>query len=242
MNNISSLIDLGLSDQEAQTYLSLLRLGGSKASDLAKEMGIKRTSVYVMLKSLSAKGFASVYFRKTKRFYYPLKPNKLSSLFEKKLESLNNYIPLLETMEKKQIQVLGLRFIETKNELELFYNEILEEYKNKKNKEYYIIGSTPAWESALIEYFDEYRKNRASLGIKTKLLLSAESKEGNPHNKSLLREFKYLPEKYKFKSTIDIFDDKILIINPNLGSLAVVIAIPAMVDVFKSIFDMLWEK
>jgi hypothetical protein len=57
-----------------------------------------------------------------------------------------------------------------------------------------------------------------------------------------LREFKYLPPIYKFKSTIDIFGDRILIVSPELSSLAVVIAIPAMTDVFKTVFQVLWDN
>jgi hypothetical protein len=53
---------------------------------------------------------------------------------------------------------------------------------------------------------------------------------------------KLLPPNYDFKTNIDIFDDKILVIGPDLSSLAVVIKIPAMTDVFKSIFEILWEK
>ena len=111
-----------------------------------------------------------------------------------------------------------------------------------KNKEYCIIGSAPAWEGINDEYFLQFRKNRAKENIKTRLLLSADSKTINPIDKSLLRDFKYLPEKYKFKSTIDIFNDKILIVSPELTSLAVVIAIPAMVDVFQSIFEIIWDS
>ena len=105
-----------------------------------------------------------------------------------------------------------------------------------------IIGNTNAWQAVCKEFADDYREKRAKYKIKTKLLLSADSEKINPRDKSLLREFKYLPAKYKFKSTIDIFNDKILIVSPDLSALAVVIAIPAMVDIFISIFDIMWEQ
>jgi len=233
------LIDLGLSEPEAETYLVLLKLGGSIASTVAKEMGVKRTTIYAILKSLVTKGFASVYFRKNKSFYYPLRPHKLSGFFERKLEAINSLVPLLESIEKKQTQAMGLRFIETKNELENFYEEILIEYKNKS---YQIIGNTNAWEGIDSDFFVQYRKRRAKNHIQTRLLLSHDSQQINPKDKILLREFKFLPEKFKFKSTIDIFDDRILIVSPELSSLAIVIAVPAMVDIFKSIFAILWES
>lgn len=239
MEQINALLQLGLTKQEAQAYLALLKLGGSTASVIAKETGIKRTTVYPILKSLSIKGCVFVYFRKNKRYYYAQKPNKLSSLFEKKLEVFNNIVPLLESMDKKQAQTIGLRFIETKEELYQFYFNVLSEYKNKQ---YYIIGDINAWENNNYDFLMQYRKNRAEAKIKTKILLSHGSKQFNPPEKNLLREYKYLPEKYIFKSTIDIFDDKILIVSPSLSSLAIVIAVPAMVDIFKSMFEIIWES
>ena len=72
MENEKILEGLGLSKQEAEAYLALLKLGGSLASLVAKEMSIKRTTVYAILKSLSDKGLALVYFRKGKKYYYHL--------------------------------------------------------------------------------------------------------------------------------------------------------------------------
>lgn len=239
MENIKVLIELGLSESEATTYLALLKLGGSLASTVAKEIGIKRTTIYAILKTLASKGFVLIYFRKNKRFYYAQKPKKLSGLFEQKIEAFQNIVPLLNNIEKKQGEVFGLRYIETKKELEQFYLEILEEYKNK---EYCIIGDTSSWENVIKDFFEEFRNKRAKLNIKTRLLLSSNSIGINPAEKTLLREFKYLPEKYKFKSTIDIFKDKILIVSPEITSLAIVIVAPAMVDVFKSIFEILWDN
>lgn len=239
MQNIKTLVDIGLSEQEASIYLRLLKIGRSSASMIAKEVEIKRTTIYPILQSMVRKGVVAIYFKGSNRFYSAKKPQKLANLFKNKLDALNEIIPNLETIEKKHAEMFGLRFIETPDELKQFYNEILDEYKNK---EYYALGNTNVWEDIDKEFFKKFRRRRANAKIKTKLLLSADSKNINPTDKSLLREFKYLPEEYDFKSTIDIFKDKVLIIGPDTAALAVVIAVPAMVDVFKSIFQILWDK
>lgn len=239
MEQINALKHFGLSEQEAQTYLSLLKIGGTRASVLAKEIGVKRTTVYPILKSLAEKGCVLVYFKKGQRYYYAQKPVKLATLLEKKLEFFNNIIPAFEAMDKKQAEAVGLRFIETREELKQFYEDVLVDYKNKS---YRIIGNASEWEGVDQEFFVQFRKDRARANIKTRLLLSADSKGVNPTDTRLLREYKYLPEKYKFKSTMDIFKDKVLIISPDISSLAVVIAVPAMVDIFKSMFEIIWES
>lgn len=229
---------MGLNDQESSAYVALLKLGQSHASAVAKEMGIKRTTAYHILKSLTHKGLVSIYFHSNTRIYRPIRPKRLSSIFEKKLQALNDIIPNLESLEKKQAEAIGLRFIETKEELKRFYYQTLEEYKNKQ---YCAIGSTANWENIDNEFFIDYRKQRAKRNIRTRLILTGESKKVNPTDGTLKREFRYLPKKYSFKSTIDIYDDKILIVGPNTQALAIVVEVPAMVDIFKSIFEILWE-
>lgn len=236
---LNILLDLGLSQQEIDAYLACLRLDGAPASDIAQIMGAKRTTIYATLRSLAGKGLVLLYFKKGKRVYHAVDPQKLPRLYTKKIEVLSSAIPYLQSLTKLQPQPFGVRTIESIEELRLFYTDILHEYKGKS---YRAIGSTPSWQGADANFFIEYRKQRAKARIKTRLLLTADSKEYNPQDPSLLREFKYLPEDYPFKSTIDIFDDKILIISPELTSPAVVIETPIMVDVFKSMFDIIWDS
>ncbi|OGG58523.1 hypothetical protein A2765_02230 [Candidatus Kaiserbacteria bacterium RIFCSPHIGHO2_01_FULL_56_24] len=229
---------LGLSEQRANAYLKLLELGGATGSELAKNMGVQRTSVYSILQSLSQEGLVENYIQKKKQFYRAVPPEKVATRFAEKLDAFRAVIPLMKTMEKKEARAFGLRFIETISELKTIYRDILDEYRGR---EYRIIGSAPAWEGISKEFFEQYRKDRAARNIKTRLLLTAESETMNIEGASLLREFRYLPSNHSFKSTIDIFEDKILVISPDLSALAVVIAIPAMIDVFSSIFEMLWN-
>lgn len=230
--------ELGLSDEEVSIYLSLLRSGGSIASAVAKDVGIKRTTVYAILKGLVQKGFVTMYYRKNKQLFYAEKPARVAQYFEKKLDAFTAIIPTLEALDKKQAQAFGLRFIETMGELKHFYQDVLQEYKGKQ---YCAVGSATAWQGLEPEFFVQYRKDRAAANIKTKILITEESKSASPNDATLLREVKLLPKKYAFKSTIDIFKDKVLIVSPELSSLAVVIAIPAMVDVFQGMFDMIWD-
>ncbi len=239
MKNEKALEELGLSKEESAIYLAMLKIGGSVASIVAKETGMKRTTVYALLKSLANKGFATMYYRKNKQLFYAEKPQRVAEYFENKLESFTQIIPALESFGKKQIQVSGIRLIETVNELKKFYRGVLGEYKNRS---YSIIGNSNAWEGIEPDFFRDFRVKRGSANIKTRLLLSNDSKGLNPTQKELLREFKYLPSKYRFNSTIDIFDDKILIVSPEMSCLAVVLAVPAMVDVFKVVFQIIWDS
>lgn len=238
MNILESLTALGLTEQEARVYLASWELGASEASAIAKKSGFQRTAAYPILKKLTQQGFVSIFYKGTKRQYRAQQPEKLARTFNSRVQSFEGIIPYLKSMEKQKTQVFGLQFIETRTELERFYKDIIQEYAGK---EYYVIGSAPAWEGIEPEFFVSFRKERAKANIRTKLLLSAESRGVVSSDPKLLRTEKLLPAKYAFSSTIDIYPDKILIVSPKLSALAVVIAVPPMVDVFKSVFELLWD-
>jgi len=231
MNAHDSLQSLGLSAQETSIYIALLETGGQAASDLAKRLKLERTTAYAALKRLVAKGFASIYTRRHRQVFVPEKPQNLIGHFEERLRDFETVIPELETLEKKEVRSSGVRFIETVDELKRFYTSILREYKGKS---YDIMGNSNVWEGLDTAYFKKFRVKRGQNRINTRLLVTADSLGVSPTDPRLLRDVRYLPEKYTFKSTMDIFDDKVLIIGSQQTSVAVVIAVPSMVDIFKS--------
>jgi sugar-specific transcriptional regulator TrmB len=238
MNTIESLTQLGLTEREATLYIELLRLGGASATDAAKAVGVKRTTVYPILRAMAKKGFVTQYMRNGKRVYHAQRPRRLASVFEKRLNRFEESIISLEQMDKRAADTFGLRFLETKEELKQFFDSVIVEYAGKK---YCAIGDTPAWEAIDPDVLRSFRTQRAKNGIDVRLLLTATSQESSPDDDTLLREVRYLPKQYVFKSSIDIYPDKILIISPELAAAAVVVEVPAMTDVFQAMFDMLWN-
>lgn len=238
MDTAESLIELGLTDREAVLYIELLRRGGASANDAAKAIGVKRTTVYPVLRAMAKKGFVTQYIRNGKRVYHAQRPRRLASVFEKRLHRFEESIISLEHIDKTAAETFGLRFLETKEELKQFFDSIVIEYAGK---EYCAIGDTPAWEGIDQKLLRSFRKQRAQSRISVRLLLTASSKELSPDNEALLREVRYLPKKYSFKSSIDIYHEKILIVSPELAAAAVIVEVPAMTDVFQSLFDMLWD-
>src|SRR4030042_5917268 len=107
MDKFNALNDLGLSDLETDVYLALLSLGMSKASAIAKEVGVKRTTIYAILKELAVKGIVTVYFRKAQRLYSAKKPYQVAKIFQNKINKFEEIIPALESLEKKQARAMG---------------------------------------------------------------------------------------------------------------------------------------
>lgn len=234
-----SLKGLGMSETEIGVYISLLATGGADAATISKNIGIKRTTVYPIVDRLVNQGLVTVHDSGNKRYFRSVKPASVTDIYSRKLDALVSIVPKLEALEGISRDIFGVRFIRTKKEFESFYTDILHEYKNR---EYYIIGSASGFLNINRDFLIEYRKRRAENGTRVRLIMSDDSRtEVGQYDRTLQRDFKYMPAKYKFRSTIDIYDDKIFIVGPELKAMAVVIEVPPMVDVFRSVFELLWE-
>ncbi|AFK21879.1 HTH-type sugar sensing transcriptional regulator TrmBL1 [Pyrococcus sp. ST04] len=90
---IQKLQRFGLTKYESLAYITLLKLGPSKATDVTKESGIPHTRIYDVLSSLSKKGFVDI-MHGTPRLYAPVNPELVLERLKKELmndiESLKN--------------------------------------------------------------------------------------------------------------------------------------------------------
>ncbi len=130
----------------------------------------------------------------------------------------------------------GISVLNTADQLEDFYLSNIGKYKKWR-----AIASIEDWLPVSPEFLQEFRKKLSGQGVDTKVIFkeSGLAHEGGalPH-----REVKTVPDTYTFKSSIDILDDKILIMNPHQTVLGLVIESPVLVDVFIDMFDMLWNQ
>lgn len=88
---IEKLQKLGLTKYESLAYLSLIKIGPSKATDITRESGIPHTRVYDVLSSLHRKGFVDV-INGSPRLYRPVNPEvvleRLKEEFTRDIEKL----------------------------------------------------------------------------------------------------------------------------------------------------------
>ncbi|WP_148882979.1 HTH-type sugar sensing transcriptional regulator TrmBL1 [Thermococcus aciditolerans] len=87
---VEKLQKLGLTKYESLAYITLLKLGPSKATDITKESGIPHTRVYDVLSSLHRKGFVDV-MQGSPRLYKPVNPEVvLERIKEDFIEDVEN--------------------------------------------------------------------------------------------------------------------------------------------------------
>ncbi|ASJ15880.1 transcriptional regulator [Thermococcus chitonophagus] len=98
---IQKLQKFGLTKYESLAYITLLKLGPSKATDVTRESGIPHTRIYDVLSSLSKKGFVDV-MHGTPRLYAPVNPEIVLERLKKELiEDIENLKKAFEDLYKE---------------------------------------------------------------------------------------------------------------------------------------------
>ena len=108
MDERTALKGLGLSEGEVTVYLSLLKLGQTTVSELTKETGQHRTTIYDFLEHLLEKGLVSYIVQQNTKYYQAAAPTKLLEVIQEKEQNIKKVLPQLQKLiqfKKEDIRV-----------------------------------------------------------------------------------------------------------------------------------------
>lgn len=244
---IDYLKQLDLSEIEANLYLTLLQTGPISVRDVANAIGIKRTTAYLYVEQLEAKGLVI-------KMVQGSRPQIAASPAENALEQLvKNSIQKTKTIEKglpemlQKIQMvlptqreLGeaeIKYYKGENGIKRIYDEAL---KTKELRAYANFVSGVIFPEIEKMYFEAFKKNPDLTMYE--LLADSPSARKQPQfdNKRYFR--KYIPPNVKL-STADnlIFDGKVCIINLENKISGTILQNKDYYKNSKEIFDFIWN-
>ena len=238
---VETLKNLGLKENEAKAYLTLLTLQEATASKLAKEMKIERRTAYDLLQRLSKLGLVGWIEKERKTFYRASTPLKLLEILEerensiKKIrEKLIKILPTLQTISERK-EKLTAQILFGKEGIKTIYNDELKE----KKPVYVICTSIDRTEDLLKHFLIQFTKKRIKSGIKIKML-SVKSQE-KILKKYMLLEVKYLPEEYLSPASLTIYSNKLAIHLWSEEPITVWIENEEVVKQFLKYFELMWK-
>ncbi|MBU6214359.1 hypothetical protein KGM48_00735 [Patescibacteria group bacterium] len=127
-----TLEEFGLSDKEAAVYLSLLELGPSVVSSIAKHSRINRSTVYVVLSFLAKRGFVSTSDVQNVRLYTAASPERLVKIAQESADkykeltaTTKSLLPKLRAMQSGAKQKPRVQFFDGDEGIEAARQEIL---------------------------------------------------------------------------------------------------------------------
>ena len=139
-------------------------------------------------------------------------------------------------IKKAQTQAKCVTFLNTPDQLKDFYLSNLENYT-----EWRALASIDDWLPVDREFLQEFRVKLDAKKIPTRVIMKSSGLQFEPQGLQF-RSVKTIPDSYTFRSSIDILDNKILVMNPHMSVLGLVIESEALIDVFRDMFDMLWTS
>lgn len=92
------LSSLGFTEEEIKTYLLLLEVGSITAGELAKKLGIPRSSLYGFLKRLQDKGLVTQSMKWEVKTFSAEPPEKIIFLFQQRIEDLQEKRTLFDEL------------------------------------------------------------------------------------------------------------------------------------------------
>lgn len=246
---VKQLQQFGLSDKEAAIYLASLQLGSATVQDISKKSDLNRSTVHILINRLRKKGFLGTTRNKNKRLIFAESPEKLKEIVdqekfqvEMKEMSLTGLLPILENFNPHQQGKPKVSFYEG----ERGFFDLCERSLQKAKDEMFFISSMRDFYDVTTQKYDDehYIPTRVKKGIKIYALLFRNKRTEwmKKVQKDYLREVRFLPEKYRFKSSIFIYGDEFSLCSSKMPFLGVVVQSEELTHTMLQMFKLMWDS
>lgn len=235
--DVSILEKIGLTKNQTIVYLSLLKLGSSKAQSIVKESGLHSSRVYACLENLEQLGFVSFVVKDFKKYFQAVNPDKLLNYLDEQKEAIKQIMPDLKKLEGMQKEEINASIYKGKEGIKSILSLVL-----KENKDVYILGAKGIVFSELKYFMPNFEKLRIKRKIRFIKLYDSIDKKGISAGQ-MLSIGKALPKGFESNSVVWIFGDKIAIMlwKEEYPS-AFLINKRDVADSFRKWFNLLYQK
>jgi len=243
-NLLITLQNYGLSEKEARVYLTVLELGTSIASTIARRAELNRVTVYTILEDLKRDGIVNETTKETIKYYSVISPDILLKQLEQKYESFKEKVPELLALAEKFGNKIRVQFFEWVEWMVKMYNDLLNSTTEPIHSFLGLQDMQPLLKKRL---FNEFVPQRIKLKIPAKVIVS--DHQANTDYKKL--DKKACKETRVIKSSLFALYGEINIYAENRVAIAmfndkemswIVIHSKSLHDSLKSIFDLVWQK
>jgi sugar-specific transcriptional regulator TrmB len=245
----TTLEKIGLTHGEIKTYLALLKLGASSTGPIAKQSGVSRSKVYMILDKLEKKGLASHVEKSGVVYFQAVEPGKIKDYIKDQQEQLKNleeefdkFLPQLQAFHSQPGQTHNITVYQGMKGLKVAHEHTY--LKLKRGEEYYVLGvpQYQPWEH--LHYWVKDHRRRDEAGIKCKMLFNSDADRKLMKNRNSFRlsEARYMPTEIRTPAYFTIYKDTTLITIPSKDPISIEIVSNEITDAFKAYFGEFWKR
>jgi sugar-specific transcriptional regulator TrmB len=237
--NTQDLVDLGLTSNESQVYVELLKLGESKSGEIVKKTSLHRVQIYDALESLKQKGLTSYVIKENIKYFKAENPKQLSIFLEEKQNNAKNIILELEKIQSKEQKKQSVSVYEGIKGLKAAMNNMLEELKIGDEHRVFASGEMA---NAMGSFYTQFQNKKKKKNIKTKIIYDSNFKKEVTILEKTFGTFKFTPIS-PFPTDTWIYNNKVLIVTYSADPpIAILIQSQETANSYKKIFEGYWKK
>lgn len=244
MNLKQSLLQLGLEEKEVGVYLASLELGPASIQKVTDKSGIKRSTVYEMMKKLKNKGLLSETTKGKRRLIIASEPDQFKQNIENQKAVLSQILPDLKALSNLGGIKPRITFYEGVAGLKEIYMLTL---KAKSKTADWVSPIRSAIEMIGEDFLIEYINKRAKMGYWIRSIHITERQY--PDYKYLdpktfdatLRKVKFTPPGIDIPNMMALWDNKIAIMGSSKEGVGFVIESEEFAKSMKVFYELLWN-
>jgi sugar-specific transcriptional regulator TrmB len=253
MTKIEDILQgLGVKEEAARGYVTLLDMGGGTAGDLARKMGMPRPTLYGYLDQLVSVGLATQGLRLGVKVYVPEPVRKVKLLLQKQVEEIrarekafDKILPQIESKASGRYLRPRFQAFEGREALESCMENILK-YPNLKTLTLWPIKA--AIEATSADFFHYFNKERIRRNIYVDAIWPkkhAVEMKRYPFmggGEMFRREIRMAPEDIDFTTGCWIYANKVMFISSRMESSAYIIESEDLVKSMSSYHAFIWAR
>lgn len=236
--------DVGFSDKKANVYLSILKLGESTSNDIAKNAGIKRTTVYNILPELLKEGVIHKSKRLKKTLFYVEDPSDLISRIDEKRFGIEEIIPNLSSLHMTNKSNPRIVQYEGQKGIIQLYKDMLDSIP-VGGELMSVIGANYAKDLMpyhVLEYYSDFRLkkkiNHRIIGTNNDFIHDFKTRDKDEY-----RETRILEEGDELiGSDVRIFGNKVAMLSFKEGFIGMIIESEDLNKLNKILFERVWKS
>lgn len=243
----TQLEKLGLSENEAKTYVASLKFGPATVQTLAAKASVSRPTTYLMIEGLQAKGLMSSYIKAKKKYFVSAQPNHLELLVSNlKKEALmkeaaaTKIIAALSSKDAAHRTGTSIRILEGHENTGALQRDILDSGA-KEVLELLNLDEARLW---FPQIFEGDVREKIILKYKTKTIYTSSlgkiSQDDLP--KGHRHEDRYLDsEKYKLHGEVLVYGNRVVMTSFVPKKISTIIYDQGIAESARTLFMCLWE-
>lgn len=240
------LMKLGFSENEAKTYLELLRNGATTTTWLAKKLNLHRGYIYEILDKLIEKGVVSSIKKNGKKNFEAFPPSEILAYIEEQKEKIQaresdfkKILPELNKIHEMKRSKQRIFLFEGKKALKSILESALE-----NNKEMLVFGAAGKFPRGMTDYYFNWNKRRAKNKINLKIVYNSKEvgiKESSKEETTYV-EKRYLRFDQDNPASVFLYSDKVAIVIWVEEPIINLIESKEAYEMYKRYFETFWKQ